>query len=409
MNVRMQILFTLITCTLLWSSALVVAQETPPGDDATPPVQTDEAPAPPETFEPLWNDMVKLVQKLRAQGSVTSRDWPEVRDLRDRVAAFNDQRTATEQSIAVEAQLAVWGNQPEHMLKLLDRLETIDPQAPGLRVLWADLLVNEARYTEAIRVLDDEPIDLQKFPIAALIRADALLAEGHYADATATLQAIPGGFGFENENLRRFQKVRRESRDLAEHWVEEEARRAAEASADDLPRVEIETSKGTIVVELFENEAPNTVASFISLVEKGFYDGTRFHRVIPNFMAQGGDPNSREGAEGSPGTGGPGYTIEDEFPENFRRHFVGTLSMANSGPNTGGSQFFLTHRPTPHLDERHTVFGRILTGLEVARNLRANDELISVKVLRKRDHAYEPVVTRTTPEPNAAGSGNGDQ
>src|SRR5690606_25758970 len=137
-----------------------------------------------------------------------SRDWPAVRDLRDRVAAFNDQRTATEQSIAVEAQLAVWGNQPEHMLKLLDRLETIDPQAPGLRVLWADLLVNEARYTEAIRVLDDEPIDLQKFPIAALIRADALLAEGHYADATATLQAIPGGFGFENENLRRFQKVR---------------------------------------------------------------------------------------------------------------------------------------------------------------------------------------------------------
>lgn len=417
MTLRCSVPSLLLLFSLLLTGPALHAQDTPPGGDE-PPVQeggedetATETPAAPETFDPLWQEMMTLVRKLREQGTVNSRNWPEIRDLRDRVAAFNEQRTPTEQSVAVEAQLALWGSQPEHMTKLLDRLERLDPEAPGLRIMWADLLMNESRYAEAIRVLDDEPIDLAKFPIAALIRADALLADGYYTDAVSTLQAIPGGFGFEDDNLRRFQKVRRESKELAELWPKEQEIRSAEAAADDLPRVEIITSRGRVVVELFENEAPNTVANFISLVEKDYYDGTKFHRVIPNFMSQGGDPNTKEGETGAPGTGGPGYTIDDEFPEGFRRHFVGTLSMANSGPNTGGSQFFLTHRPTPHLDERHTVFGRIIEGLDVVRSMRSDDELISATVLRKRDHPYEPEVTQQTPPPGqpSGGNGSGDQ
>ena len=132
----------------------------------------------------------------------------------------------------------------------------------------------------------------------------------------------------------------------------EMAIRATEENEDDLPRVKIETTKGTIVVELFENEAPNTVANFVSLVESHFYDGTPFHRVIPGFMAQGGDPTGT-------GTSGPGYTIacECDLPD-ARKHFLGSLSMAHAGKDTGGSQFFLTFAPTEHLDGRHTVFGR---------------------------------------------------
>ena len=140
----------------------------------------------------------------------------------------------------------------------------------------------------------------------------------------------------------------------------EMAARAAEEKADDLPRVKIETTKGTIIVELFENEAPNTVANFISLVESHFYDGTPFHRVIPQFMAQGGDPTGT-------GTSGPGYTIdcECELP-NARKHFLGSLSMAHAGKDTGGSQFFLNTKHNAFLDyfdnstpSKHPVFGKV--------------------------------------------------
>lgn len=175
-------------------------------------------------------------------------------------------------------------------------------------------------------------------------------------------------------------------------WAEEQQIRAAEAEADDLPRVKIETSKGPIVVELFENEAPNTVANFVSLVEKDFYDDTIFHRVLPGFMAQGGDP------EGT-GSGGPGYTIDCEcLQKNHRKHFRGTLSMAHAGRDTGGSQFFLTFVPTPHLDGKHTAFGRVIDGFEVLADLNRTepdrrvkpDKIVEATVLRKRDHEYVP-------------------
>jgi len=169
-------------------------------------------------------------------------------------------------------------------------------------------------------------------------------------------------------------------------------KRAADAKADDLPRVKIATSKGDVVVELFENEAPNTVANFIELVEKGFYDGTPFHRVIGGFMAQGGDPKGM-------GTGGPGYAIACECDApGARKHFLGSLSMAHAGKDTGGSQFFLTFRPTEHLDGKHTVFGRVIEGFEVLPKITRTegptaggerDRIVKAEVVRKRNHAYE--------------------
>ncbi|MEX0669403.1 MAG: peptidylprolyl isomerase [Pirellulales bacterium] len=184
----------------------------------------------------------------------------------------------------------------------------------------------------------------------------------------------------------------------------EMAKRKTEAEADDLPRVKISTSVGDIVVELFENEAPNTVANFVSLVEKKYYDGTPFHRVIAGFMAQGGDPTGTGG-------GGPGYTIACEVDApDARKHFRGTLSMAHAGPDTGGSQFFLTFRPTEHLDGKHTVFGRVIEGFDVlSKIMRTTDEqgrtvagvppdrIVKAEVLRKRDHPYVPTTQPDTP------------
>ena len=123
-----------------------------------------------------------------------------------------------------------------------------------------------------------------------------------------------------------------------------------------MSKVVFETDEGQITFELFSNDAPNTVNNFVKLVNEGFYNGLAFHRVIPGFMAQGGCPNTREGSNGMPGTGGPGYSIKCEI--NANKHLKGSLSMAHAGKDTGGSQFFIVYEPQPHLDGVHTVFGK---------------------------------------------------
>ncbi len=144
-----------------------------------------------------------------------------------------------------------------------------------------------------------------------------------------------------------------------------------------MTRAIMETDKGTIHLELFDKDAPNTVKNFVDLSKKGFYDGLAFHRVINDFMIQGGCPNTRSGASGQPGTGGPGYKINCEINPN--KHQAGSLSMAHAGRNTGGSQFFICHSPQPHLDGQHTVFGKT-EDMNVVNAIRANDRILSVKI-----------------------------
>jgi len=178
-------------------------------------------------------------------------------------------------------------------------------------------------------------------------------------------------------------------------WQKDQQTRAREAATDNLPRVKLHTTRGDIVIELFENEAPIAVANFITLVKKGYYDNVTFHRVLPAFMAQGGDPQGD-------GRGGPGYNIRDEHTQpNHRQHFRGSLSMAKTqAPNTGGSQFFLTFVPTSYLDGKHTVFGRVVEGMDAAAALKrrdpnaqppwpAPDKIIHGHVLRDRGHEYK--------------------
>ena len=136
----------------------------------------------------------------------------------------------------------------------------------------------------------------------------------------------------------------------------------------------IESKKGNIVLELFEKDAPNTVANFVKLINKGYYNGLKFHRVIPDFMVQGGCPTGN-------GTGGPGYAIKCEI--NPRKHQAGTLSMAHAGKDTGGSQFFITHSPQPHLDGVHTVFGQVIEGMDVVNAIRQGDVMKQVKVVEE--------------------------
>lgn len=177
-------------------------------------------------------------------------------------------------------------------------------------------------------------------------------------------------------------------------WEQEVEQREVDAQSD-LPRVRIVTNRGDVVVELFEDQAPDTVGNFIHLVENGFYENLIFHRVLAGFMAQTGCPNGD-------GTGGPGYRVycETDKPDH-RNHFRGSLSMAKGdAKHTGGSQFFITFQPTPHLNGLHTVFGRVIEGMEVVDRIqrrdpenpdvRDPDRIERAEVIRKRDHTYVP-------------------
>jgi cyclophilin family peptidyl-prolyl cis-trans isomerase len=265
-----------------------------------------------------------------------------------------------------------------------------DPQLTRFLVKLADDAIQRDDYAAAKRTTDvligGQCPDKQVYDsaaIAALVLNDYDGAEKNFKlakDANAL-----SAYGKELEPL---------VKEYKELWAKEREIREAEAKADDLPRVKLTTTKGEIVLELFENEAPETVGNFVSLVEKKFYDGLSFHRVLKNFMAQGGDPKGD-------GSGGPGYQIYCEcYKPDYRRHFQGSLSMAHAGRDTGGSQFFLTFKQTAHLNNKHTCFGRVIEGMDVlsklqrrdpqAANPPAPDSIVKAEVIRKRDHAYQP-------------------
>ncbi len=236
--------------------------------------------------------------------------------------------------------------------------------------------------------------------LAAYNLNDFSLAEQYFNQAKAKdlLGPTPPGQGRGDPLNRVWQLARKQLEDLPDtrqKWQQEQAIRAREATADNLPRVVLHTSRGNVTIELFEDEAPIAVANFLTLVKDGYYDGVVFHRVLPAFMAQGGDPQGT-------GKGGPGYSIRDEHTlPNHRKHFRGSLSMAKTtAPNTGGSQFFLTFVPTSYLDGKHTVFGRVIQGMEAAAALKRRnpdapgpwptpDKILKAEVLRDRGHAYE--------------------
>ncbi|MCL6097686.1 MAG: peptidylprolyl isomerase [Bacteroidetes bacterium] len=138
--------------------------------------------------------------------------------------------------------------------------------------------------------------------------------------------------------------------------------------------VSMNTSKGIIEIELYPEHAPMTVNNFVFLAKEGFYDGVSFHRVISDFVIQGGDPTGT-------GRGGPGYKFEDELKNNPLKHERGVISMANAGPNSNGSQFFITHSPQPHLNGKHTVFGKVVNGINVVDEIEQGDQMVQVTII----------------------------
>ncbi len=390
------------------------------------------APAAGTGLDALRQTFLDLHASLQAVGGISPQDQGVIGAVRERAAAFNASHPDSVDGLAIELQLSMWLEDNDRVNELFERLTRLTrdveygvawaryfrrindpkriaevystlvemfPDEVRVRVTWADYFKGANLYRRAIEIFEEGSLDPAANPEAILSYSECLFAEERYQDALDVLESIPQDVRSAKPGVAKsLESVLPARREYPGLWQAEQETRSAEAVARDLPRIELVTSQGVIVVELFENEAPNTVANFIALAQAGYYDGTTFHRVIPNFMAQAGDPNSRPGAEGVPGQGGPGYRIPDEFDrEGARKHFTGSLAMAKTDePNSGGSQFYITHTATPHLNGKHTVFGRVLEGLDVARALEPNDVLESVTVIRKRDHEYVP---NTIPEP----------
>ncbi len=152
-------------------------------------------------------------------------------------------------------------------------------------------------------------------------------------------------------------------------------------------RIIVKTNKGDIEGTLFASKAPVTVANYLNLAKHGYYDGLTFHRVIPNFMIQGGDPTGT-------GMGGPGYKFEDEVRTDLKHKKAGIFSMANAGPDTNGSQFFITHLPTPHLDGKHTVFGEVTKGQNVVNAIAQGDKIVKIEILDSTDTLFDAEKSR---------------
>jgi cyclophilin family peptidyl-prolyl cis-trans isomerase len=263
-----------------------------------------------------------------------------------------------------------------------------DPALNEFMVQVLTLRVVRDEYEKAAewaRMLLDHKLEHKDLNVLAGM---AFFAINDFDDAKKYLQMAKDA-GAITPNGERYLRLTDKYKEL---WAKEKAIRAKEDAANNLPKVKLTTSKGDIVVALLENEAPIATANFLDLVQKKYYDGLKFHRVLAGFMAQSGDPKGD-------GSGGPGYTIPDECrQENHRNHFRGSLSMAKPvEPDTGGSQFFLTFVPTSHLDGKHTVFGRVIEGIDVLAKLQkvepgtpgTPDKIEKAVVLSKRSHKYE--------------------
>ncbi|MGE0534176.1 MAG: peptidylprolyl isomerase [Pirellulales bacterium] len=364
---------------------MATAQEAPADDAPAADAAEAKKPLPPKAAQALeefeqgiaeWKNMMKRMRELQRQYQIVK---PE-----DRAKIDEESTAIIKKGDELEPSLLAAAE------KVYEVAPNDYPDVTNYVVSMAFLALRKDRYEQAARL--------------ASLLSDSEFNDGRVNDWAGIAYFALGDYDNAEKYFKRSEEAGtltqqgKETRDqikpYRELWKEEAAARKAEAQADDLPRVMLKTSKGDITLELFENEAPNTVANFISLVEKGFYNGLTFHRVIPGFMAQGGDP-------GGDGTGGPGYNIACEcFAPNHRNHFRGSLSMAHAGRDSGGSQFFITLRPTPHLNGQHTVFGRVIDGFDVVANLQDTtnqgrpiepDKILEATVLRKRNHEYQPV------------------
>lgn len=374
-------------------------------DAASPLIEQSPADA---AFAPIGRAVRNLQQSLANRGGVSPADHGVLQSLRERAEAFTAEFPDDIRGLAVELQLSMWLKDEQRIEDTYQRIIARQQDNQAARGSYARYLVRQNRYADALDVLEAYPPDPAEHLEATLILSQCLFAQHRFQEALDVLMAVPQETLSSNWALQpQVTSARKIRLQYMQHWEQEQQAQARDEAGEPLPQVMLLTSRGPILLELFENDAPNTVANFIHLADQGFYNGTRFHQVLPNQYALGGDPNSKDGSLMPPGTGNPGYYLPDEhLRDGARKHFSGSIAMyKQDASNTAGSQFYLTVEPLPDFNDTRTVFGRVLEGLEVVRSLQRNDVIESVTVLRRRGHDYRPTtlpINGSTPAPSIA-------
>lgn len=370
----------------------------PPAGASAPAPARPALPPPVTDSERRFRDLSDYIRSRGEIDSNTRADIGRVAEAIDADLAKPDApASTTARLLAARAQVAIWLDDRPARDSAFERLAAMQSTKDAVLIAWARELVACAEFERALGLLEGHSFGENRLVDSSILLASCLMAMNRFDDAQAVLNSAPQQRT--PEQLAQIGLMSGRIGMLRDMWNAEMAAMFKDQQRGDLPLVEIVTPKGAITIELFEEQAPNTVGNFIEHVEAGTYNGTRFHRILRGFGVQGGDPTTATGGAG--GTGSGGWTIPDETLSDARRNaLLGRLiavsqpnpaSATDPLPNSAGCQFMILLSHNEQLGKQHTVFGRVSDGLDVVRELTQDDEILTARVLRKRDHDYRGV------------------
>ena len=401
MNIA-RIIASVAAATAFLAAPTALPQGAPAAPQAPTAPQAPAAPLPPplSVAEQRFRELQGQVSRAGGMTAAMREDATRLADAIDRdLSAPTTDRDQMLRLLPARAQLAIWTGDSAAMDAAFERLLSMTPAPDAVAIAWGRELVADGRPEKAAELLQSRAFASDASAIdGKIVLSDALIAINRFEPAQAALNSAPAKGRTPKQldqiatNTRRVMKAR-------ELFNKELHGLSRDMVRGDQPRVELTTTRGSVIVELFEYEAPNTVGNFIEHVEAGTYNGTSFHRVIRGFGVQGGDPRTAAGAAGATANGG--WTIPDETSNPERRSVLpGRLVVARQAAgdsrvkpaaNSGGCQFMILTGPAESLDGFYTVFGRVLDGMEVVRALREEDQIVQATVLSKRDREYKGV------------------
>ena len=377
---------------------------------ASPTAQTED-------YDQLQAEYDQVSRYLSSKRSIGPDEKTSLMALREKLDAFAAANAEDHRPLVLSLQLSTWLGDEDRVDQAFQGLSNLSDD-DRIWIAWAENRAATNRYEDAQVLLIDREMDMAKSPEAALVLAQCHIANNQFEEALAVINGIPEE-GLGKPGVRGKQtRLKSQAEQWQKLWQDEIALREQEDAEAALPLATIKTNRGDITVLLMENQAPNTVANFITLAQNDFYNGQRFHDVVMNTMAMTGDPNSKTGSTEKPGAGGPGYRIPDESGrDDYRPHFAGVLAMDKNSStitpgaiptveaNSGGSRWYITMEPQKARNGEYTVFGRILEGKSTAGKLRKDDEITSITISRLRDKDYTP---NTIPDATSADTSEDD-
>ena len=351
-----------------------------------------------EDWSGIRENYDQLKRYMAAKRRIGADEKASLVELQNRIDTYRESNPEDPRPLAMDIQISTWLGDDARIDRDYEQLARIS-DLDRIQVAWAKHRLGLNGYGSIPGILRDNPVDLAAEPEAGTLLARSLMARNQFQEAIDAINAIPEE-GLMKPGIRvSANRIRSQAERWLPLWQDEVTLREAEDAAGSAPIMQLITSRGPVTVMLYETQAPNTVANFIELAERNFFDGTRFHRVEPNFVVQGGDPNSRPDSTIAPGSGGRGKWIPDEAGRPDKRfHFAGSLAMAKSPdqqqpgstiPNSASSQFYVVLEPAENLNDEYTVFGRVIDGIEIVEAIRKNDDLFKVATISRPEREYK--------------------